>query len=64
MAATESRWRPWRTRGFRVGEREWSPERMRFDTVVDGLAQRAVFSGTPYYRAFSAGSWTPGTVTS
>ena len=45
--------------GFRVGEREWSPERMRFDTVVDGLAQRAIFSGTPYYRAFSPGRERP-----
>jgi CubicO group peptidase (beta-lactamase class C family) len=36
---------------FRVGTREWSPERLRFDTVLDGRAQRAVLSGTPYYRA-------------
>jgi CubicO group peptidase (beta-lactamase class C family) len=35
---------------FRVGEPDWTPERVRFDTVVDGLAQRAVLSGTPYYR--------------
>jgi CubicO group peptidase (beta-lactamase class C family) len=34
---------------FRVGEREWSPERLRFDTIIDGRAQRAVLSGTPYY---------------
>jgi CubicO group peptidase (beta-lactamase class C family) len=39
--------------GFRVGEPEWTPERLRFDTVVDGAAQRAVLSGTPYYRAFT-----------
>jgi CubicO group peptidase (beta-lactamase class C family) len=39
---------------FRVGEEEWSPERLRFDTVVDGVAQRAVYSGTPYYRAFTS----------
>jgi CubicO group peptidase (beta-lactamase class C family) len=39
--------------GFRVGEPDWTPERIRFDTVVDGLAQRAVLSGTPYYRAFA-----------
>jgi hypothetical protein len=38
---------------FRVGDVAWSPERLRFDTVLDGLAQRAVFSGTPYYRAFA-----------
>jgi hypothetical protein len=34
-----------------VGQREWSPERLRFDTIIDGRAQRAVHSGTPYYRA-------------
>ena len=38
---------------FRVGEPEWTPERLHFDTVLDGLAQRAVYSGTPYYRAFT-----------
>ena len=40
--------------GFRVGDQEWSPERMRFDIVMDGRAQRAVYSGTPYYRAFTS----------
>jgi hypothetical protein len=30
----------------------WSPERLLFDTEIDGRAQRAVYSGTPYYRAF------------
>jgi hypothetical protein len=40
--------------GFRVGEHEWSPERLRFEAIVDGLAQRAVYSGTPYYRAAPA----------
>lgn len=39
---------------FRVGDVDWSPERLRFDTVIDGLAQRAHYSGTPYYRAFTA----------
>jgi hypothetical protein len=38
---------------FRVGEPEWTPERLRFDTIVGGRAQRAVLSGTPYYRAFT-----------
>jgi CubicO group peptidase (beta-lactamase class C family) len=38
---------------FRVGEREWSSERVRFDTVIDGHAQRATYSG-PYYRAFTS----------
>jgi CubicO group peptidase (beta-lactamase class C family) len=38
---------------FRVGEPDWSPEWMHFDTVMEGRAQRAVYSGTPYYRAFT-----------
>ena len=38
---------------FRVGEPEWSPERLRFDAFVDGRAHRATLSGTPYYRAFA-----------
>jgi CubicO group peptidase (beta-lactamase class C family) len=37
---------------FRVGD-EWSPDRVRFDTVVDGAAQRAVFDAAPYYRTLS-----------
>jgi hypothetical protein len=39
---------------FRVGEREWSPQRLRLDTVIDGRAQRASLSGMPYYRASTA----------
>jgi CubicO group peptidase (beta-lactamase class C family) len=39
--------------GFRVDEPDWAPERLRFDTVIDGRAQRALLSGTPYYRAFT-----------
>jgi CubicO group peptidase (beta-lactamase class C family) len=35
---------------FRVGE-EWSPERLRFDAVVDGRALRTNFSGANYYRS-------------
>jgi len=35
---------------FRVGSDPRSPERMEFDTLIDGRATRAVFSGTPYYR--------------
>ena len=38
---------------FRVGAPAWSPERLRFDTLVDGRAQRAVLSGGPYYRTFT-----------
>jgi CubicO group peptidase (beta-lactamase class C family) len=37
--------------GFRVGK-EWSPERLRFDSVIDGVAQRAWLSGAAYHRAF------------
>jgi CubicO group peptidase (beta-lactamase class C family) len=36
---------------FRVGEEEWSPERLRFDAVVDGKALRANLSGESYYRS-------------
>ena len=39
---------------FRVGGPEWSPERLRFDTIIGERAQRAIYSGTPYYRAFTA----------
>ena len=39
--------------GFRVGAPDWTPERLRFDTLAGGRAQRAVLSGTPYYRAFT-----------
>ena len=35
---------------FRVGE-EWSPERLRFDAVLDGKALRANLSGEWYYRS-------------
>jgi CubicO group peptidase (beta-lactamase class C family) len=38
---------------FRLGGAPWTPERLRFDTVIDGACQRAIHSGTPYYRAFS-----------
>jgi D-alanyl-D-alanine carboxypeptidase len=36
---------------FRVGEEEWSPERLRFDAVADGRALRANLSGETYYRS-------------
>jgi len=36
---------------FRVGEERWSPERLRFDAVVDGQALRANLSGENYYRS-------------
>jgi CubicO group peptidase (beta-lactamase class C family) len=36
---------------FRLGEAEWSPERLRFDALVDGRALRANVSGETYYRS-------------
>ena len=36
---------------FRVGEEEWSPERLSFDAFVDGRALRAKLSGETYYRS-------------
>lgn len=38
---------------FRVGEDERSPERLRFDVVIDGAAIRADYSGCPLYRTFT-----------
>jgi hypothetical protein len=36
---------------FRVGDVEWSPERLRFDAYVDGRALRANLYGESYYRS-------------
>jgi CubicO group peptidase (beta-lactamase class C family) len=36
---------------FRLGEEEWSPERLRFEAFVDGRALRANLSGERYYRS-------------
>lgn len=38
---------------FRLGQEEWSPERLRFDQVVEGQAWRATLSGCHYYRFFT-----------
>jgi hypothetical protein len=38
---------------FRIGDEERSPDRIRFDTVLDGRALRADLSGCPYYRTFT-----------
>ena len=38
---------------FRVGEDAHSPERVRFDQIVDGKALRATLSGCNYYRFFT-----------
>jgi hypothetical protein len=38
---------------FRVGEDERIPERLCFDTILDGQALRANLSGCDYYRTFT-----------
>jgi CubicO group peptidase (beta-lactamase class C family) len=38
---------------FRVGKQPWAPERLRFDSVIDGRAQRAWLSGAAYHRTFT-----------
>jgi hypothetical protein len=38
---------------FRVGAAAYSPERLRFDTIVDGQALRARLSTCDYYRFFT-----------
>jgi CubicO group peptidase (beta-lactamase class C family) len=35
---------------FRVGTDEWSPERVRFDSEIDGVPQRMLFSGVDLLR--------------
>ena len=35
---------------FRMGEKDYSPERARFDGIVDNHAQRLTISGVPLYR--------------
>ena len=36
--------------GYRVGDKDWSPDRISFDAVEDGCPQRAVASGVDYLR--------------
>jgi hypothetical protein len=38
---------------FRIGEEARSPERLRFDTIVNGQALRANYSGCEYYWFFT-----------
>jgi hypothetical protein len=38
---------------FQIGEDKLSPERLRFDTIIDGQALRALLSGSEYYRFFT-----------
>lgn len=35
---------------FRLGPEDWSPERARFDGIIDGHAQRLFIDGVPLYR--------------
>ncbi len=38
---------------FRAGEDDRSPERYRFDTIIDGVTHRILHSGETYYRFFT-----------
>ncbi len=38
---------------FRVGDEEESPERARFDTVIDGSTLKATLFNTDFYRTFT-----------
>lgn len=45
---------PLETGEFRVGDNPYSPERVSFDTVVDGMALRLRYSGCDYFRVSHA----------
>lgn len=47
--------RPFGQGGFRVGDDPLGPERLRFDTVINGRATRAWLSGWDYYRTGDPG---------
>lgn len=36
--------------GFRVGDKDWSPERLAFDAFIDGRPTRAILSGVDFVR--------------
>ncbi|WP_395645507.1 serine hydrolase domain-containing protein [Terricaulis sp.] len=38
---------------YRIGEDDWSPERVRFDGVINGRPTRMLISGVPFVRRFS-----------
>jgi D-alanyl-D-alanine carboxypeptidase len=38
---------------FRVGVEEWRPDRLRFDTFVEGRALRAIYDEAVWYRSFT-----------
>ncbi|MGH2637066.1 MAG: serine hydrolase domain-containing protein [Actinomycetota bacterium] len=48
----EHRLTPLEDGSFRFGE-PWSPDHVRFDWFIDGMAQRAVFDAAPFYRTFA-----------
>jgi hypothetical protein len=35
---------------FRIGDKDYSPERARFDSIVEGHALRLFITGVPLYR--------------
>jgi Beta-lactamase len=37
--------------GFRIGAEDWSPERARFERIIDGRATRVKLSGVEFYRS-------------
>jgi hypothetical protein len=44
--------RPLGTGLFHIGDDQFSPETLRFDSVLEGRALRATYSGCPCYRTF------------
>ncbi len=48
----ERRLEPLPDGSFRFGD-DWSPDRVRFDMMVDGKSHRAIFDAAPYYRTFA-----------
>jgi D-alanyl-D-alanine carboxypeptidase len=38
---------------FRVGVEPWRPDRIRFDTIVEGAALRAIYNEAVWYRSFT-----------
>jgi hypothetical protein len=45
--------RPLEDGSFRIGDDHRSPETLKFDTIVESCALRAIYSGCPYYRTFT-----------
>ncbi|MEO8291894.1 MAG: serine hydrolase domain-containing protein [Actinomycetota bacterium] len=53
LARPDGEWALTRLEGgeWRVGD-EWSPDRVRFVTMVNGVAQQAIYNAVPYSRSF------------